>query len=238
VNPLSGVFGEAWGLYKAHWRHFFTIAFVVFAILAAAAILLSALLGWIGVLIGVLIGLAGTFWLQGALIKAVSDVRDGRADLSVSDTFSLVYPKLGAIVVAGLVLGFAIAIGLLLLVIPGLYLMTIWIAVIPAIVLEDRGIGEAFGRSRELVRGYGWNVFGTIVLTILILIGVGIAVGLILTPLADWLASLIQQLLANVIVTPFVVAVWTLVYYRLKDREEGAPAATLPEPEPTAGTAV
>ena len=238
MNPLSGVFGEAWALYKAHWQHFFTIAFVVFVIVAAAAILLSALLGAIGALISVLIGLAGTFWLQGALIKAVSDVRDGRADLSVSDTFNLVYPKLGAIVVAGLLLGFAIAIGLLLLIIPGLYLMTIWIAVIPAIVLEDRAIGESFSRSRELVRGYGWNVFGTIVVTILILIGVAIAFGLILYPLADWLASLIQQLVANTVVTPFVVAVWTLVYYRLKDREEGAPAETPSDPEPTAGTAV
>ena len=28
------------------------------------------------------------------------------------------------------------------------------------IVLENRGAIEAFGRSRELVRGHGWNVFG------------------------------------------------------------------------------
>jgi small basic protein len=232
VNPLSGVFGEAWALYKAHWQHFFAIAFLVFVVVAAAGILLAALLGWLGLLIGIFISLAGTFWLQGALIQAVADVRDGRADLSVSETFGHVYPKLGTIIVTGILLGLAIAIGLFLLIVPGLYLMTIWIAVIPAIVLEHRGIGESFGRSRELVRGYGWNVFGTIVLTVLILIGVGIVVGLILSPLADWLASLIQQLVANTIVTPFVVAVWTLVYYRLKGREEGTPADSEPEPEP------
>jgi hypothetical protein len=238
VNPLSGVFGEAWELYKAHWRHFFSIAFIVFAVLAVVGILLTALLGWLGLLVSALISLAGTFWLQGALIQAVSDVRDGRADLSVSETFSQVYSRLGTIIVAGLLLGLAIAIGLLLLIVPGLYLMTIWIAVIPAIVLENRGIGESFGRSRELVRGYGWNVFGIIVLTILILLGVGIAIGLILSPLAEWLASLIQQIVANTIVTPFVVAVWTLVYYRLKGREEAAPADSAPEPEPEPEAAV
>jgi hypothetical protein len=238
VNPLSGVFGEAWELYKAHWRHFFSIAFIVFVILAAVGIVLTALLGWLGLLIGALISLAGTFWLQGALIQAVSDVRDGRADLSVSETFSQVYPRLGTIIVAGLLLGLAIAVGLLVLIVPGLYLMTIWIAVIPAIVLENRGIGESFGRSRELVSGYGWNVFGIIVLTILILLGVGIATGLILSPLAEWLASLIQQIVANTIVTPFVVAVWTLVYYRLKGREEAAPADPAPEPEPEPEAAV
>ena len=238
MNPLSGVFGEAWGLYKAHWKHFFSIAIVVFLFLAAIGILLAFILGWLGILIGAFISIAGTFWLQGALIQAVSDVRDGRADLSVSETFSQVYPKLWTIIGVGILLGIAIAFGLLLLIVPGLYLMTIWIAVIPAVVLENRSIGESFGRSRELVRGYGWNVFGTIVVTILILIGVGIVVGLVLSPLADWLASLIQQVVANTVVTPFVVAVWTLVYYRLKGQEEAAPAEPAPDPEPEPEAAV
>jgi hypothetical protein len=33
-------------------------------------------------------------------------------------------------------------------------------------------------------------------------------------------------------VTPFVVAVWTLVYYRLKGLQEPADAEPAPEPEP------
>lgn len=233
MNPLSGIFGEAWELYKAHWRHFFVIALVVFVVLAVIGILLSWLLGWLGVLISAFINIAGTFWLQGALIQAVSDVRDGRADLTTSETFEQVYPKLGTILVAGILLGLAIAIGLALLIVPGLFLLTIWIAVIPAIVLENRRIGESFGRSRELVRGHGWNVFGVIVLTFLILIGIGIVVGLVLTPLAEWLASLIQQFVSTTLVTPFVATIWTLVYYRLKGQEETAVAAT-PEPEPVA----
>ncbi len=231
MNPLSGVFGEAWGLYKAHWRHFFSIAVIVFLILAVVGVVLAWLLGWLGVLIGFFISLAGTFWLQGALIEAVRDVRDGRADLSVSETFSRVYPKLWTIVGAGLLLGLAITVGLFLLIVPGLFLMTIWIAVIPAIVLEDRGVGESFGRSRDLVRGNGWNVFGVIILTVLILIGVGIVISLVLSPLDDWLGSLVQQIVGNTIVTPFIVAVWTLVYYRLRSREEtAAEPAAAPEP--------
>ena len=233
MNPLSGVFGEAWELYKAHWKHFFSIAVLVFIVLAALGILLTFILGWLGVIISVLINIAGTFWLQGALIQAVSDVRDGRADLSVSQTFDAVRPKLGTIIVTGLLLGIAIAIGFALLIAPGLYLVTIWIAVIPAIVLENRGIGESFGRSRELVRGNGWNVFGVIVLTFLILLGVGLVIGLVLTPVEGWLASLIQQFVTTSFVTPFIATIWTLVYYRLKSREDeaGAPA---PQAEPAA----
>lgn len=233
MNPLSGVFGESWELYKGHWRHFFSIAVVVFVVLAAVGILLSWLLGWVGVVLSVVLNVAGAFWLQGALIQAVSDVRDGRADMSVSETFNAVSSKLGTIVVTGILLGLAIALGLALFIIPGLFLMTIWIAVIPAIVLEDRGIGDSFGRSRQLVRGNGWNVFGVIVLTFLILIGVSIVIGIVLVPLAEWVASLIQQFVSTTLVTPFVVTVWTLVYYRLKGRE-----ATVAEPAPEAGPAV
>jgi Membrane domain of glycerophosphoryl diester phosphodiesterase len=230
VNPLSGVFGEAWKLYKAHWLHFFSIAVVVFLVVAAASILLIALLGWVGAILAGLISLIATFWVQGALIEAVSDVRDGRADLSVSETYSRVRPKLGTIVVTGLLLGLAIGVGFVFFIVPGVILMTIWIAVIPAIVLEDRGIGESFGRSWELVKGRFWYVLLTIVLTILLWFGISVVISLLLAPLADWLAGLIQQIVGNTIVIPFVVTVWTLAYYRLKGREETS--ATAPEPEP------
>jgi hypothetical protein len=227
VNPLSGVFGESWELYKAHWRHFAVIALLIYAVIALLTILLVALLGWLGVLLAALVGIAGAFWLQGTLIEAVRDVRDGRADLSVSETFERVLPVLNRVVLAGILLGLAIGIGFLLLIVPGLVVLTLWIFVIPAIVLENRGVGESFGRSRELVRGNGWNVFGVIVLTFVLLLGVSIAIRLILAPLDDWLASLVQQVVANTLVAPFAIIVWTLSYYRLRALETSAsiPAA-------------
>jgi hypothetical protein len=228
VNPLSGVFGESWELYKAHWRHFALIALLIYAGIALLTILLVALLGWLGVLLAALVGIAGAFWLQGTLIEAVRDVRDGRADLSIGETFERVFPVLNRIVIAGILLGIAIGIGFLLLIVPGLIVLTLWIFVIPAIVLENRGIGDAFGRSRELVRGNGWNVFGVIVLTFVLLLGVSIALRVILSPLDDWLASLIQQVVANTLVAPFAVIVWTLAYYRLRALEAPAPAPAAP----------
>lgn len=224
MNPLSGVFGESWNLYKGHWRHFALIALLIYALIALLTILLVAVLGWLGVLLAALVGIAGAFWLQGTLIEAVRDVRDGRADLSVGETFERVLPSLNRIVLAGILLGLAIGVGFLLLIVPGLVVLTLWIFVIPAIVLENRGIGEAFGRSRELVRGNGWNVFGVIVLTFVLLLGVSIVLRLILAPLDDWLASLIQQVVANTLVAPFAIIVWTLSYYRLRALESPAQA--------------
>jgi hypothetical protein len=52
-------------------------------------------------------------------------------------------------------------------------------------VIENKSEGESFSRSRELVRGFGWNAFGGDLPVILLLIGFNIASSLILLPLAD-----------------------------------------------------
>ena len=170
--------------------------------------------------VGAILYFVALFWVQGALVKAVDDVRDGRADLSLSETFQRVRPQLGSIIVAGILAGLGIALGLILLIVPGLILLTWWILIIPVIVLEQRRAGESFSRSRELVRGYGWSVFGVIVLTILLIIAFYIVLSLILIPAADWLRSFIQSVVGGAVTTPFIVTAWTLLYYRLKAAKE------------------
>jgi hypothetical protein len=240
MSPTEGVLSEAWGFYKTHWRHLLTIAFVVYLGVALITLVLVALLTWFGAIIGAIVSLIAAFWVQGALVKAVDDVRDGRADLSLGETFDRVRPQLPAIIVAGILAAIGIALGLVLLIVPGLVLLTWWILIIPVIVLEERRAGESFSRSRELVRGYGWNVFGIIVLTILLFIGFRIVLGLVLIPFADWLQSFLSEIIVGTLATPFVAVAWTLLYYRLRAAKE-APAATEPpapaEPPPPAAPA-
>jgi hypothetical protein len=229
MNPTSGVLSAAWDLYKAHWRHLAPIALIVYIVLGVVTALLAAILDdWAAGLIGAIIGIIGTFWLQGALVKAVADVRDGRADMSIRDTFASAWPHVPGIAIAGILAGLGIALGLALLIVPGLVLMTWWVVIIPAIVLENRSAGESFGRSRELVRGYGWNVFGVIVLTILLLIVVSIVLALILSPLDDWLEDLLSTVISGTVIAPYVAVAWTLLYFRLRDAKEQAqpPPAT------------
>ena len=227
MSPTSGVIGEAWALYKAHWRHLLTFSFVVYVAVALIGALLTAVLTWFGALVAAFLSLVAVFWLQAALVKAVDDVRDGRADLSLGETFAAAREHLGAVLVAGLLAAIGIILGLILLIVPGLVLMTWWAVIIPTIVLENRSAGESFTRSRELVRGNGWGVFGVIVLVILLLIGFQIVLGLVLTPLADWLQSFVAQIVSNTITAPFIAVVLTLLYFRLRAAKE--PAAT-PEP--------
>jgi hypothetical protein len=236
VQPGS-VIGEAWELYKTHWRHLLPFALVVYLILGLVTLLLVAAFGWFGAVLGWVVGIVGLFWLQGALVEAVADVRDGRADMSMGETFRHAQEHIGPLAVAGILAGLAIGVGLLLFIVPGLYLLTIWSVLIPVIVLEGRGVMEAFGRSRELVRGNGWNVFGVIVLSILILIGAAIVLSLLLFWLEGWFGAFVRSVISNTITAPFVALALTLLYYRLLELKEApapapAPAGAEPAAEP------
>ena len=68
---------RTWELYRAHPRHLIGIAAVVFVPLGVIGGLLAGL-GWPGVVVANLLGLAAIFFVQGALVKAVEDVA-GRA---------------------------------------------------------------------------------------------------------------------------------------------------------------
>jgi Uncharacterised protein family (UPF0259) len=228
----GAILREAWDLYKAHWRTFLPLALVVYIVLGLVSLLLALIFGWFGVLLGALVGIVGVFWLQGALVEAVADVRDGRRDLTMGETFQRVRPSLGTLIVAGILAGIAIAIGLVLFIVPGVFLLVIWCLIVPVIVLEGKGVMESFGRSRELVRGNGWNVFGVIILCLLIWIAVSIVVALLVSVFSDEIRGFLQSLVTNTLVVPFIALALTLMYYALVSRARPgeAPAAT-PAPQ-------
>src|SRR5918995_295918 len=121
MPPTNGAIGEAWQLYKAHWRHLLPISLVVYVAIAVIGVVLTAVLSWFGALLAALISVVGLFWVQGALVTAVDDIRDGRSDLSLRETFDRIRPQLGSIVVAGVLAGLGVVLGLLLLIVPGLF---------------------------------------------------------------------------------------------------------------------
>jgi hypothetical protein len=214
VNPTAGVLGEAWELYRAHWKHLVTISFSVYAAVAVLSLILSPLGRW-GVLIATLISIVGLFWVQGALVEAVQDIRDGRADLSVGATFARIRPHLAAIAIASILAGIAVGVGFVLLIVPGLILVTLWVLIVPVIVLENKGWAESFGRSRSLVRGHGWSVFGVIVITILLLIAFEIVLSLVLAVFPAGFQTFFSNLRSGALSAPFIALTWTLLYRRL-----------------------
>jgi len=214
VNPLSGVLAEAWALYRAHARHLITIAFAIYLVASVLQALLSVL-GTVGILLGSIVSLIATFVLQATLVKAVDDVRDGTADMSMGDTVQAARPSIGSVALASILAGFGIVIGLILFIVPGLFLLTIWCLIVPVIVLERVGAMDSFGRSRALVKGYGWPVFGTLVLVFLLLLVIGAIISGVLAPLPPAARSFLSGLISGSLVSPYVSVVLTLGYFRL-----------------------
>ncbi len=79
----------------------------------------TGLLGVVGALLAAVVSIVAGFLLQATLVKAVEDVRDGRADLSFGETLQAALPALGRVALASILAGLAIGIGLVLLIAPG-----------------------------------------------------------------------------------------------------------------------
>ena len=201
-------------MYKTFAKHLLAIAFVIYLVAAIITAVL-ALAGTIGILLGSFVAVVAAFVLQATLVKAVQDVRDGHADLSISQTVNEALPFIAAVAGASILAGIAITIGLLLLIVPGLFLITIWAVIVPVIIIERSGALASFGRSRQLVRGHGWHVFGTLVLVYIIMLVVNIVLSLIFSALPHVLGSGLSSVISGTLISPFLAIVVTLVYYRL-----------------------
>lgn len=233
---VGEILNEAWGLYTKFFTRFFVIAAVVYLIVNLLNALVATAFGHgagitvLLALISTVVSFVGTFWLQGALVYAVDDVRDGRIDTTVEQVFERVRPYLGTLIVAGILAGLGIALGLVLLIVPGFVLLTWWCLIVPVVVLEGKPVGEAFSRSRELVRGHGWTVFGAAIVAI---IATAIASGIIqgiFSFLGSFLRTWIGGTIASAVTGPFLAVTLTLMYFKLRELREGAPAPGAAEP--------
>ncbi len=123
------------------------------------------------------VGVVAATLYQGMVVSLVRDVQDGRRDSSVGQLIEETWPVVLPLIGAGILAGIGIAIGLVILIVPGLILLTIWSVIAPVIVVERSGAIDAFGRSRALVKGNGWQVFGVIVVVFLITVIASIVLG-------------------------------------------------------------
>ena len=235
MNPLSGVLGEAWTLYKRHATHFLLISFAIYLVIAIVTALLSLALGSFGAVLGGLLSLFGTFLLQAALVKAVQDARDGRGDLDLRGSVDAALPFVWSVAIASIFASIAIAIGFALIIVPGLILLTFLSLIVPWIVVGGATAFESFGKSWETVRGYAWHVFGTYVVVFLILIVGEFVIGIILLALPYAARTFISDVVVGTLVAPFLAAVVTLVYDRLRAAHAAQSQPGMPQGTPPPG---
>ena len=111
--------------------------------------------------------------------------------------------------------------GMLLLIVPGLILMTMWYVAVPACVVEGTGPVRSLGRSRELTAGYRWKMFGLILLVIVISVIGSMVVTLPAVFLAGIWGQLAVQLVWAGLSGGFGSVLIAVAYYYLRVAKEG-----------------
>lgn len=229
---VGGTLSEVFSIYGANAGVLLPVAFWLFLVVA----ILNGIAGssLVLLLVADVVGIAAATLYQGTVVNLVRDVQDGRRDFSASELLSSATPFIVPLIGAGILAGFGITIGLFLLIIPGLFLLTIWAVIAPVIVVEKSPVMASFGRSRDLVRGNGWPVFGAIVVAFLIVTGGGLVFTVIAAKIADGpLLRIVFSALASTITAPISALVAAVIYFRLRPIESD-PAAALPDaPAPT-----
>jgi hypothetical protein len=236
---VGGTLSEVFSIYGANAGVLLPVAFWLFLVVAILnGIADSSLLL---LLVASVAGIAAGTLYQGMVVNLVRDVQDGRRDFSAGELLSSATPFIMPLIGAGILAGIAIGIGLIVFIVPGLILLTIWAVIAPTIVVEKSPVMASFGRSRELVRGNGWNVFGAIVVAFLIVIIGGIVFTAIAASIADGpLLRIVFSALASTITAPISALVAAVIYFRLRTIE-GTPEQPLatgpdaPAPPPDQG---
>lgn len=214
------VIGEAIAIYRHNAAALLLSAAAVFIVIGLLSALLESTGGLFLVLLAGAVRLAGHALYTGFVVKLVEDVRDGRRDSTVGDLFSAAAPAILPLIGFGILFAIGVTIGFLLLIVPGLILITFWSVGAPAIVVERLGPIDAFGRSWRLVRGQAWSVFATLLLVLLIVIAVGIVLGILATPIGDGdTATYVAAIVSSVITAPIFSLAVTVLYYELTQGE-------------------
>lgn len=187
------------------------VVFVITGIVTELMIAASAGLG----LVAVIIDLVAGFLFTGMVVELVADVQDGRRDASAAQLLRAVRPVFGELILVGIVAGVAEAIGFVLIIVPGLILITMWAVVAPVVVIEHPGGLKALGRSRELVSGNGWQVFGVIVVLV---IGVVVVSGLLSLAgaAAGTAVGLVVRVIVGVLTAPLSALAAAVLYFDLR----------------------
>jgi hypothetical protein len=225
---VARVFERIFEIYRDQFTLLIPAALVVFVPVAIlSGLIYAGDIGILGVLVVAGISTIATYWFQGMVVEAARDILDGRRDHTVGSLFQSVTPVLGALIVAGIIAGFAIAIGLVLLIVPGLFLLTIWAVIAPVIVIERSGALESFGRSRAIVRGNGWPVFGVIVVLFLLQFIVTAVIQAIAIGVSDSFGGYaVADLIVRLLIAPLSALAASVLYFELTgSRGEPAEAA-------------
>jgi hypothetical protein len=218
-RTIGGIVDVTFAFYRANFANLLTVALLVITPVAIIKMVAPVELQRVLEAVGNLLIPLG----QGAIVAVVAGVVERDQSPDVGDAFRSTSGRAGSLIAVQIASGLMVLIGLILLVVPGLFAL-VWTAVcVPVVMIERVGYSAAIERSRALARGRWGHVFGTLLLSwglaFLLIVGAGFVMGALGASgrVADFLGEL---LFAAVLPIPTIATAF--LYYDLRVRNESA----------------
>jgi hypothetical protein len=223
---IFAAIGTGFDWYARTWAVVVPIAYIVTALFALGQTAVVDSYTKHDVAQAILFGIAGAFVyfganmiMQGAFIKAAQRAHDDQAipgiGVIVAEALPFMWTLIGATIVSTIV----VFLGILAFIIPGI-MFGVWFTFIGiAVVLEGRGVTESLGRSREIVHGNWWRIFGMLLLIGIIVGLMSLVLGLLVKafmPDNDYLAALVASIPEGIL-APIGIHTLAAAYYQLRD---------------------
>ena len=161
--------------------------------------------------------------------------------ITIMDAMRRVLGELGLLFGVLALNGLAIFAGLLLLVIPGIYLMCRLMVCVPVAIVEGKGPRDSLSRSKQLTADFAGRALVIMVLYFVLLVALGLVVEVPLAfltqssdPTIAKTGLTIQTFFASVleiILTPFLYIATSIFYYDLRVRKEAFDLHMMMDPD-------
>lgn len=193
---------------------------------------------WVGQVIVVLLGMFVYLLTTAGCFKAIGHAYLGDRT-TWQDSLSYGLKRLHSVLWVSTLVFLATLLGVLALIVGSIYVAIAFSLALPVLLLEGRKGTKALGRSHELVKGRWWRTFGVLFAGYIlgsVVAGIvqGILAALMFVAVGDDSAlsivlSSLAGLAGQVITTPFVAALVTVVYFDLRVRKEAFDLQVLAE---------
>jgi hypothetical protein len=220
---FSEFFGKAVTLYTENFMPLVNFSFACTAVMVLKSLLDTTTetgTSLLAVILSPIFFAVNTFFLM-CLTYMVSSLAVGKS-LTPGDVMQYVWEKFLRGMGGYLLISLLALAGLLLLIVPGIYVITVFNFFIFAILIDDKGVLDSFKYSRELVHSRFWKVLAAnaLVFAVAFLFMVPIALGGRMMGLANGVLVVIIGVV-GALAMPVFVGFYYFIYEALKVEREG-----------------
>jgi hypothetical protein len=190
----------------------------------------------VGVLVVSLLSLFGQLLATGAVFKLQLDAYLGRPhEIRESLEYAFAGHRLLSLLWVGIIATVMIVVGLILIIVPGIYLFVALSVAVPVLMLEGQRGMAAISRSMSLVSGRWWPTLGRLIVGLILYIVAVFVIGAIAGAIAHSTTNATLFLVINgavgalisILLAPFFAAIINVTYIDLRVRKEGVDHGTL-----------